>query len=37
MGRALGTAAQLTSDCDDLFVSPHSKDLAAGTRRRRLR
>lgn len=32
MGRALGTAAQLTSDCDDLFVNPHSKDLAAGTR-----
>jgi geranylgeranyl pyrophosphate synthase len=32
MGRALGTAAQLTSDCDDLFVAPHSKDLAAGTR-----
>jgi geranylgeranyl diphosphate synthase type I len=32
MGRALGTAAQLTSDCDDLFIAPHSKDLAAGTR-----
>ena len=32
MGRALGTAMQLTSDCIDLFVAPHSKDLAAGTR-----
>jgi geranylgeranyl pyrophosphate synthase len=32
MGRALGTAMQLTSDCLDLFVAPHSKDLAAGTR-----
>jgi hypothetical protein len=32
MGRALGTAAQLTSDCDDLFVAAHSRDLAAGTR-----
>jgi geranylgeranyl pyrophosphate synthase len=32
MGRALGTAAQLTSDCHDLFFAPHSRDLAAGTR-----
>jgi len=32
MGRALGTAAQLVSDCEDLFGAPHSKDLAAGTR-----
>ena len=32
MGRALGTAVQLTSDCRDLFEAPHSKDLAAGTR-----
>ena len=32
MGRAFGTAVQLTSDCRDLFDAPHSKDLAAGTR-----
>jgi hypothetical protein len=32
MGRALGTAVQLASDCDDLFGAPHSRDLAAGTR-----
>ena len=32
MGRALGTAAQLASDCKDLFGAPQSKDLAAGTR-----
>ena len=31
-GRALGTAVQLVSDCDDLFAAPHSRDLAAGTR-----
>jgi geranylgeranyl pyrophosphate synthase len=32
MGRALGTALQLVSDCADLFDAAHSKDLAAGTR-----
>jgi geranylgeranyl pyrophosphate synthase len=32
MGRALGTARQLQSDCHDLFVAAHSKDLASGTR-----
>lgn len=32
MGHALGTARQLHSDCYDLFVAPHSKDLAGGTR-----
>jgi geranylgeranyl pyrophosphate synthase len=32
MGRALGTALQLVSDCADLFDAKHSKDLAAGTR-----
>jgi hypothetical protein len=32
MGRALGTARQLQSDCYDLFVDTHSKDLANGTR-----
>jgi geranylgeranyl pyrophosphate synthase len=32
LGRALGTGAQLVFDCYDLFETPHSKDLAAGTR-----
>ena len=32
MGRALGTAGQLASDCYDLFTAPHSRDLAHGTR-----
>ncbi len=32
MGRALGTALQLVSDCADLFDAKHSKDLAADTR-----
>lgn len=32
LGLALGTAGQLASDCHDVFSSPHSKDLAAGTR-----
>lgn len=32
LGRALGTAAQLGSDCRDLFGAMHSKDLASGTR-----
>lgn len=32
MGRALGTARQLQSDCHDLFVNAHSRDLANGTR-----
>lgn len=31
-GRALGTAAQLASDCYDLFTAAHSRDLASGTR-----
>ena len=32
LGRAIGTAAQLASDCHDVFHSPNSKDLANGTR-----
>lgn len=32
MGRALGTAGQLSSDCYDLFVAPRSRDLSNGTR-----
>jgi geranylgeranyl pyrophosphate synthase len=32
MGRALGTAMQLASDCYDLFQDPHGSDLANGTR-----
>lgn len=32
MGRALGTAAQLVSDCYDIFVAPDSRDLRQGTR-----
>ena len=31
-GRAAGTAAQIASDCVDLFRSPHSSDLSSGTR-----
>lgn len=31
-GEALGTGAQLSSDCHDLFQASHSKDLANGTR-----
>lgn len=31
LGRAMGTAAQLASDCYDLFVLPFSHDLANGT------
>lgn len=32
MGRALGTARQLQSDCQDVLAGEHSKDLASGTR-----
>ena len=32
MGRAIGTAAQLVSDCYDIFVAPDSRDLRQGTR-----
>jgi geranylgeranyl pyrophosphate synthase len=32
MGKAIGTAGQLASDCHDLFQALHSKDLANGTR-----
>ncbi len=32
VGRALGTALQLRSDCYDLFGAPVSRDLAAGAR-----
>jgi geranylgeranyl pyrophosphate synthase len=32
LGRALGTALQLRSDCYDLFGAPRSRDLAAGAR-----
>jgi heptaprenyl diphosphate synthase len=32
LGRALGTAAQIASDCHDLFVADDSRDLANGTR-----
>lgn len=32
MGKAMGTAGQLASDCHDLFQAAHSKDLANGTR-----
>lgn len=32
LGRAIGTAAQLASDCYDLFDAPQSRDLANGTR-----
>ncbi len=32
MGRAIGTAGQLASDCHDLFQARHSRDLANGTR-----
>jgi heptaprenyl diphosphate synthase len=32
LGLALGAAGQLASDCRDVFSTPHSKDLAAGTR-----
>lgn len=32
VGRALGTALQLRSDCYDLFGAPWSRDLAAGAR-----
>ncbi len=32
MAQALGVAAQIRSDCADLFLAPTSSDLAAGTR-----
>lgn len=32
LGRALGTAGQLASDCHDLFTAAHSRDLANGSR-----
>ena len=32
MGRALGAAGQVRSDCYDLFATPRSKDLAQGAR-----
>ena len=32
MGRAMGLAAQIASDCADIFQSEHSQDLATGTR-----
>lgn len=32
LGRAIGTAGQLASDCHDLFDAPESRDLANGTR-----
>jgi geranylgeranyl pyrophosphate synthase len=32
MGRAAGVAAQIRSDCGDLFSALHSRDLAAGAR-----
>lgn len=32
VGRAIGTAAQLASDCHDLFLTVDSRDLAHGTR-----
>jgi heptaprenyl diphosphate synthase len=32
LGRALGTAAQIASDCHDLLVADDSRDLANGTR-----
>ncbi|MBI4371670.1 MAG: polyprenyl synthetase family protein [Elusimicrobia bacterium] len=32
VGRAIGTAGQLASDCHDLFQAEHSRDLANGTR-----
>jgi geranylgeranyl diphosphate synthase type I len=32
MGRAIGTAAQIVSDCYDIFVAPDSRDLRQGAR-----
>jgi geranylgeranyl pyrophosphate synthase len=32
IGRAIGTAAQLASDCHDVFLAPDSRDLRHGTR-----
>ncbi len=32
LGRAIGTAGQLSSDCYDIFTDPDSRDLAHGTR-----
>jgi len=32
MGRAIGTAGQISSDCYDLFQARHSSDLASGAR-----
>jgi geranylgeranyl pyrophosphate synthase len=32
MGRALGTAAQIATDCHDLFLAPDSRDLQHGAR-----
>jgi geranylgeranyl pyrophosphate synthase len=32
MGRAIGSAGQIASDCHDLFVAPESRDLQRGAR-----